>query len=242
MRLEEKLRTPRLIRIFCFFSIAFASLCLHAIDNVADGNAAGTSAPSDGYLIISLGSLNPGIVERLYLRLRETSSRKTHDVLFTPQSRGNDQLHDFSNGKISASVYVLRLPPGQYEFYSFASKSQVLSSAGLGQKDSGLTPSIASLGPKQEFSVPFAIERGKATYVAQFMHNVFYARGTNPLRNPGFSYFVVSNQQGRDVDTARKRGDISRDVPVISAIPDLMAINSPAIRGAPVNDADPARR
>jgi hypothetical protein len=193
---------------------------------------------TDGFLIISLGSRNPLLTDSLYFRLREVVSRKDYNILYNGRFRTGDQPHDFVQGSINASVYVLRLPPGKYEFYSFNSKQQVLPNTSPRSRMDQMTMATATLGPKADFSVPFSIENGKVTYVAQFMQSIFYRRGAIPTINPGFSYFVVSNQQSRDLATAYKRGDISSDLPVISAIPDLITINSPVMRGAVVTETD----
>jgi hypothetical protein len=197
---------------------------------------------TDGFLVISLGSRYPILAENLYFRLREVVSRKEYSILYNGRSRSDEQPHDFVQGSINASVYVLRLPPGKYEFYRFTLKQQTLVRTRPGSRLDWQTMGTVTSGPKEEFSVPFVIEYGKVTYVAQFMQSVIYQRSAIASNSPGFSYFVVSNQQSRDLATAYKRGEVSSDLPVLSAIPDLIAINSPVLRGALVTDAEMAIR
>ncbi len=237
------LKALRVAFTLIFFATTFLIADARATEESASGEEPNKLAQgADGFLVISLGSRNPLLTDSLYFRLREVGSRKDYNILYNGRSRSSDQPHDFVQGPINASVYVLRLPPGKYEFYSFNSKQQVLPNTSPRSRMDQMTMATATLGPKLDYSVPFVIEIGKVTYVAQFMQSVFYRRGSIPTINPGFSYFVVSNQQSRDLAIAYKRGEVSSDLPVISAIPDLIAINSPVMRGAVVTDAEMPRR
>ena len=215
-----------------FLAWSMSNLAIATEHPIASTPAAQELVSGDGVVILSLGSRSLTPVDRLYLQLRNIDSKKTYDILFSPRSRAENIPHDFSYKQIHASVYMLRLPAGQYEIFSFVSKQQVLASPSILQRNqSGLTPSTATVRPKQEFSIPF---------VGQYIHSIFYRKGTNALVNSGASYFVVSTQQARDLATAQKRGDISAELPIISAIPDLIAINNPVIRGAVITEADVA--
>jgi hypothetical protein len=226
---------------FVFLAWSISNLAVAAEQPIGSTPPAQELASGGGLVVLSLGSRSLTPADRLYLQLRKIDTQKTYDILFSPRSRAENIPHDFSYKQIHASVYLLRLPAGQYEIFSFVSKQQVLASPSILQRNqSGLTPSTATVRPKQDFSIPFVIEPGKATYIGQFIHSIFYRKGTNALLNSGASYFVVSNQQVRDVATAHKRGDIPAELPVISAIPDLIAINSPVIRGAVITEADVA--
>jgi hypothetical protein len=235
-----------IIFLFCFLALLLHGAAIRAAENLSSSEASDTShrsdkatqptSKSDGFLVISLGSRRLIMNDMIYLKFRNISSRENFDFLYRAQSRAGNQPHDFTYGLTNASVYVMRLPPGQYEFFSFASKKQVIATNRFGPDDA--TFATAALGPREEFSVPFTIKANSAIYVGRFMHDIFYPKGAQPLRNPGFSYFVLSNQQSRDLALASKRGDISSDLSVISATPDLIAVNSSLIRGAFVTSAD----
>lgn len=235
-------------KVYTYMNLALAflvwsmsNLALAAEQAIGSTPAMQELASGEGVVILSLGSRSLTPVDRLYLQLRNIESKKTYDILFSPRSRAENIPHDFSYKQIHASVYMLRLPAGQYEIFSFVSKQQVLASPSILQRNqSGLTPSTGTVRPKQDFSIPFVIELGKVTYVGQYIHSIFYRKGTNALLNSGASYFVVSTQQARDLATAQKRGEISAELPIISAIPDLIAINNPVIRGAMITEADVA--
>jgi hypothetical protein len=246
-RLEWMVNTLRsIIFLFCSLVLLLHGAAIRAAENLSANkehdtsnsgdNATQPASKSDGYLVISLGSRRLIMNDMLYLKFRNISSRDSFDFLYRAKTCTENQPHDFTYGLTNASVYVMPLPPGRYEFFSFASKKQVIATNRFGPD--GASFATATLGPREEFSVPFTIKTNSATYVGQFMHDVFYPKGAQPLRNPGFSYFVLSNQQSRDLAIAGKRGDISSDLSVINATPDLIAVNSSLIRGAFVTSTD----
>jgi len=113
-----------------------------------------------------------------------------------------------STGTLSAplpSVAVARLAPGRYEFYSFDVK-----------------------GPKKDYtplfvySIPFTVESGKVTYLGQYL----------TLDNANEPYFVISNEQTRDMASAAKSNTDLATLPTITAVPN--PDNVPYFRKAPL--------
>jgi len=115
----------------------------------------------------------------------------------------------FSGGAPSSAVAVAKLPPGQYELYSFNVK-----------------------GPKQDhsplfvFSIPFTVQSGKATYLGQYL----------TLDNANEPYFVISNEQARDMALAAKADPALAAAPAVAAVPDPGKL--PYFRNTPL----PARK
>ncbi|MDZ4866613.1 MAG: hypothetical protein SGI91_04775 [Alphaproteobacteria bacterium] len=113
-----------------------------------------------------------------------------------------------STGTLSApmpSVAVARLSPGQYEFYSFDVK-----------------------GPKKDYtplfvySIPFTVESGKVTYLGQYL----------TLDNANEPYFVISNEQARDMASAAKTNADLANLPTVTAVPNPGKV--PYFRKAPL--------
>jgi len=111
----------------------------------------------------------------------------------------------FTGGASSSAVAAARLAPGQYEFYSFNVK-------GAGRD---YTPLFV-------YSIPFTVQSGKATYLGQYL----------ALDNANEPYFVISNEQARDIAMAAKADASLAAAPVIGAVPNPGKL--PYFRKAPL--------
>jgi hypothetical protein len=111
----------------------------------------------------------------------------------------------FSGGASSSAVAVAKLPPGQYELYSFNVKGP--------RKD---------YAPLFVFSIPFSVQSGTTTYLGQYL----------TLDNANEPYFVISNEQARDMTLAAKADATLATVPTRAAIPDPGKL--PYFRKAPL--------
>lgn len=121
-----------------------------------------------------------------------------------------DGTLNFSGGASSSAVAVARLAPGPYEFYTFNVK-------GTGRD---YTPLFV-------YSIPFSVQTGKATYLGQYL----------ALDNADEPYFVISNEQARDMALAAKADASLVGLPAIAAIPDPGKL--PYFRKAPLPSRKP---
>lgn len=93
--------------------------------------------------------------------------------------------HSDEHGNVS----VEKLPPGQYEVYSFVVTSGSMAYGG-------------TWTPKKQFSMPFTIQAGQATYIGNFARRCC---GDNDHGHMGLGYFVISDKSDRDLAIARTK-------------------------------------
>ena len=123
----------------------------------------------------------------------------------------------FARRQSTGGVATLRLRPGTYEFYRFA----------VSAPDMGYTPRLA-------FSIPIIIELGKVTYLGQYLTLGLPKEGLFGGEVLGTPYFVISNQQARDIALAAKQTPAIGTLPVISGAPDTAKLGVPYFRTAPL--------
>lgn len=116
-------------------------------------------------------------------------------------------------GRERGKVYILSLPPGEYEIFDF----------GFGGTIGTLA--IASSSARR-FSLRFRIGSGEATYIGNFARAP--SMGT-PLRARfgAAGYFVISNKSERDIPIARRREPALSEVRI--EVPDASATGQPML-------------
>lgn len=128
-----------------------------------------------------------------------------------------DTPKDFTNGKIMGSVFIARLPPGEYEVYNlyfFENRAQF---------------GTATFTAKQDFSVHFTVKEGKPVYLGEFLGRRLTGKNIFRIRITGGGYFVVSNKLERDVSLLRARGEaVSKDSE--SLVPLFLGLNHELLR------------
>jgi hypothetical protein len=129
---------------------------------------------------------------------------------------------DFSEGESRGSVFAMRLPPGEYELHNvhfFVNRGQF-----------GTTTFTA----KGDFSIPFKVVEGTATYLGEFLTYPITGRNVFGGRVPGGGYFVVSSKLDRDfLILARKGFPIPRER-VSDATVDPRLVRSPMFQEKPL--------
>jgi hypothetical protein len=124
---------------------------------------------------------------------------------------------DFESHEIGR-VVVKRLKPGNYEFYTVGIDGPSNMFGGV------------RLESRQNFSVPFTIKPGEATYVGDFTFILPVVPEAAPLprAETANGYIVLSDQHDRDIPIAQKKTpDLG---PVTVAVPDAATLGSPLIR------------
>lgn len=216
-----------ILRLVRWLFVLFPMICgPHAsgAETLAGGETVrGTTEP--GYLLISLGQSVASIANNHRLELRDTATREVKLLTFVDNKTSATSPTDFDTNAGRGNIFVLKLPPGRYEIFRF-------------QSSTNSAKGSMKFGPKQEFSIPFQIEPGKVTYAGEYINRVHVPPFDGTSRNVVFVYFVVSDQQARDLVIARQRGDIAPDMQVTNALPDAAKVGSPFIRNAPLTDAE----
>ena len=118
---------------------------------------------------------------------------------------------DYS-GRESGFVVVKKLPPGQYEIYNY----------GI---DGTNFVSTIHWQSRTNFSIPFTIEAGKATYIGNFARGCWCKRSTAVADFLG--YFTISDKSARDIPIARAKDPSLTDINVDVA--DVSKFNSPML-------------
>src|ERR1700722_4299905 len=156
------------------------------------------SGDDAGFMVIAMGS-GTSIESRAVsytLQFRKKGSPEIGTVSFTPHRPAVPFVgtkRDFDEPNETGFVDVRKLAPGDYEFYG-------ISAAMYGALQ-------WRWQPDDEFSIPFTIFPGVATYLGDF-------RGVSTSRRSALSlgaplptgaYFVVSNRADRDLPIARRK-------------------------------------
>jgi hypothetical protein len=218
----------RLVRLLFILSVMISSLHAMGAETRTDGEPMRSTAEY-GYLLISLGQSEASIANIHRLELRNTTTRDVKLLSFVDDKASTKSPIDFDTQTGRGNVFVLKLSPGRYEIFRFLS----LANSAKGSM---------KFGPKQEFSIPLQIEPGKVTYAGEYINRVHVPPHDGTSRNIVFVYFVVSDQQVRDLAIARQRGDFALDLPVTNAFPDTAKVGNAFIRNAPLTDAEFAQR
>lgn len=184
---------------------------------------------TEGYLVASVDEVVPVDVQVLpkalngLLPLTGSYQLKIRKVGGTPVgtfgcSHNAFDLHanDFSALSHFGYVTVEKLPPGNYEVYSYDVRWRE-------GKDKNMA--MTSAAP---FSIPFTIEAGKTTYLGNFGAVGFKAKNGWGRSEPAGAYFVVANKAQRDIGIAKKK--MPQIGPVSNATPDPATLNIPAFK------------
>lgn len=133
-------------------------------------------------------------------------------------------VSDVEDGKGAASVFVLKLKPGDYEFYDF----QFFSSS----HSPGVGTTFTSVQAREKFNVPLRLQAGKAYYLGEF-------RSTCALGM--FCHFVWRDQSSRDRSLARRQVP---NLPVMQLAPMNLKVAEPHVwmRSAPLSPLSQAEK
>jgi hypothetical protein len=168
------------------------------------------SGDDAGFMVIAMGS-GTSIESRAVsytLNFRRKGSPEIGTISFTPHRPALPFLgtkRDFDEPNETGFVDVRKLAPGDYEIYR-------ISAAMYGAIQ-------WRWQPDDEFSIPFTISPGVATYLGDFRGVSTSSRSAWSLGAPlpTGAYFVVSNRADRDLPIARRKApkldQVNRAVP-----------------------------
>jgi hypothetical protein len=151
------------------------------------------SGADAGYLIMSLAA-RKGIRFNGYSILFRKADRSADGAVWWGQDSPYDQRKlDINDSNETGVVDVRRLPPGDYEIFNY----DIDWVGGLGRRN---------WKSKQDFSIPFTIKSGQATYVGEFMAAPVEQHGLLPsMPADDELYFVLANKADRDIAIAKQK-------------------------------------
>jgi len=170
-----------------------------------------------GYLVASLAMGTDSTYGNVQFDFRNRDGSVDSYLFWVNDAAVLGPVADFHSANGKGGIATVRLKPGQYEFYSFGVKSSDLDYA-----------------PRAAYSVPFTIEGGKTTYVGEFLTLGLPRKGLFGNEISGAPYFVVSNQQARDIALASAKAPELARFPVIAAVPDPTSLHVPYFQPAPL--------
>lgn len=119
----------------------------------------------------------------------------------TPLSFGSTR-HQFSE-KVDGYVKITKVPPGQYHITNF---------------HLNYAPSKWTFRAKSDFSVPFEVKANEVAYLGEFLATATMLKNSFLIANIDKPYFLVSNQQERDMPIAVAEHPELKDLPVAMAL------------------------
>jgi hypothetical protein len=152
--------------------------------------------PDAGNVVLGIGGVSAMRVttyslyfRRIADRSRPSDSQPLGRFAFGP---GFGQPRDYSTAMEDGVVLVHSLPAGEYEIFSFQ-----------GYVGSNLGASY--FGPKEHFSIPFAVVAGQTTYLGNFQAN--RVDGENAFKQPVMAalYFRISDRHAAELPLARTK-------------------------------------
>jgi hypothetical protein len=170
-----------------------------------------------GFLVASIGAQPEVNFPNYKFRFRS----RDHKYEGSIRLPGNFESLVGSNGDFEAStkwgvVTVARLAPGDYEIFNY----------NIGMNGVGFFAG-------KDFSIPFVIKPGEATYVGEYIALTAVERTLGVMQPmPPFG-FLLSDEQERDLHVARARVPEIAKAPVTKAVPDPRLVKAPGLTWGP---------
>lgn len=117
----------------------------------------------------------------------------------------NKYPEDFDSEEGAGTVFALPLPPGKYEFYKYY------------MFQSGGTAQIV-WKPHEEFSIPFEIQAGRATYIGEVRAVNLFEKNMFGIKLSDGARFEVKDAYERDAPILATKFAVLSGVPVDSAV------------------------
>ncbi len=159
---------------------------------VLAGCAGGYRGADAGALIYSSGSIGPESRFQLFYRTVGKSSGYGHDSIDYDTHSVFARPADFT-GHENGQVTTVCLRPGRYEVYNYEVYVPVYDGGPL------------VFGPSKDFSIPFVIRPGEATYIGDFAHVSLADEVVPGIVFTAAGGFVVTDKHERDIPIARKQ-------------------------------------
>lgn len=206
--------------------VALACACLAGPASAGERVHEGYKGPDAGVLIFSSGSIGEESNFKLFYRKIGAPSGYRGfggdgSIYYDTTSLFTARPADFK-GHEEGQVATTRLEPGNYEVYSY----EIYAAGGAG---------TLTWGPAHgDFSIPFTIETGKATYIGDFAGIRLTGKGFFGAKVTAGGLIVVKDEQARDIPVAQKQ---MPDLPPVTvSVTDVSKLGEPALLAKePVN-------
>jgi hypothetical protein len=202
------LQEPGMKDMLRIFAAAIMCFVLAGCANNIPRDYSGRDA---GYLIVALGSSASTEYSRYVLLFRKKKSDQpaNGNVTYVQEKAFTSINRDFDGRSGNGIVEVRNLPAGEYEIYNF----------GIYKSDG------TQFKAKDDFSIPFTINPGVATYLGEFKAEKITGRNLIGMNVSAGAFFVIGDMQQRDIPIAKAKSAFIKSLAV--AIPDVKAIANP---------------
>ena len=159
--------------------------------------------------------IEPGVENQFYLNhlyFRSLDGHTAGNISFAETELASQETH-YTTDVEKGSVFALELPAGDYEFYDL----KFLRNDGGGQW---------GFRSRNEFSLPFVVVAGQATYLGSFIAHGEGIDGDRPWTATFGGQFRVSDQFERDRQLI---AELHPDIPSDSMQPQLLQRSAPPL-------------
>ena len=168
-----------------------------------------------GYLVVTIAAQTGTLYDDYFLYLRKKDRSAKGEIWWGQENPFDRRKLDIEDDKEEGIVDVRRLPPGDYEIFNV----QAHINAGTRQ---------IRWESKSDFSIPFEITAGRATYIGEMMVvGLKGDKGFLGLRSPEGAVFVLTDKSTRDIPIAKAKEPRIGEVAIKLVDPNSLA--NPAI-------------
>lgn len=121
---------------------------------------------------------------------------------------------DFQSSPCTGQTFLVPLPAGDYEFHQY----EFFRNSNMHRPDGAVSVTWKA---KKEFSYPFSVEAGKATYVGDFCADAITTKNFLGLVRFQGGKWAVTDQRARDLPLLRNRLPANVEVGSISGVQSL---------------------
>ena len=176
----------------------------------------GTIANS-GTVVVSMGSRKPFDVASHRLQIRDVKTGAFTEIIYMERNMFVSAQPVINTKDMNVQVLSRTFPEGEYEIYDVVSIF-------------GGYPAGFSIRGKSEFSAPFSVRRGQITYLGQYLGHRITGKNAFGMDVTAGTYFVVTDEQTRDIaDASTRMLPLQREI-VTKQIVDVAKVRSPLIR------------
>lgn len=171
-----------------------------------------------GYLVVSMGEgVDTNYSSYKLFYQNKVDTKMSGGVHFSSAGFIGPPTLDFK-GEERGVVLVKNLPPGDYELINFE----------IYHNGANITPSMWWKS-KENFSIPFKISAGTATYLGDFKAvGLLFRSFLGQKHAIGGAYFVVTDKSDRDIPIAKQKQSSINKVEL--NIPNVDTLHNPLIR------------
>lgn len=180
------------------------------------GSLSGKYAGSDaGSLVIAIAAQDGTRYDDYWLYFRKKDRSAEGEIWWGQQNPFDHRKLDINDNKEEGIVDIRRLPPGDYEIFNY-------------QAHINSAPLQGRWKAKSDFSIPFTIAAGRATYIGEMMAvEIGSEKPFLGSRKHEGAYFVLTDKSARDVPIARTKEPNVGEVAITVVDPNSLA--NPAI-------------